>query len=381
MKRKTPGRLNVRVEAERMVLSDGLQPFMFRSWKGTMFLQAQFTAPPGFKAAGVNVIPGDGICGNVISRDAGNSWQRWHPKEWSKRQPFFEGAFTQLRDGTILMVEWIADVTKKAGKFEARLWESKDDLKTLRGPITALIDLPQAKAGGYDDGGRPYSGVTFHRTVVELPCGDLLAAVYCWFKGDDTPCPYQPKMCKFRCVVLRSSDRGRHWRFASTIAADSKVGEEGFDEPVMIRLSKGRHVGRLICLMRTGSLGCPIYQANSGDEGKTWSKPRPLSFHGVDPDLVEMADGTLACSFGWRTRRWTEARPPARHGNYVIFSRDGGDTWTNLTCLPIEANANVACTTCYTTIREIAPRRLLVVYDIGRWGLPVRYVGSRVVRV
>ncbi|OGV68568.1 MAG: hypothetical protein A2269_01340, partial [Lentisphaerae bacterium RIFOXYA12_FULL_60_10] len=331
MTMKKSRKLNVRVGAERIVLTDGLQPFMFRSRRGTIFLQSQLTAPPGFKAVAVNVIPRDGIGGNVISRDNGRTWQRWHPKAWSKRQPYFEGAYTQLRDGTILLMEWIAGMTKHPGKFEARLWESADDLKTLRGPIIAPVDLPQAKAGGYDDGGRPYSGVTFHRTILELPHGDLLAAVYCWFKEDETPCPYQPRMCKFRCVALRSSDRGHHWRYASTIAVDPKTGEEGFDEPVMIRLSRGPRAGRLICLMRTGSIDCPIHQVDSDDEGRTWSRPRPLAFHGVDPDLVEMSDGTLACSFGWRTERWTEARPPAKHGNYVIFSRDQGRTWAGLT--------------------------------------------------
>jgi hypothetical protein len=350
---------------------------MFRSRNGTLFLQAQLTMPPGIKINKKNVIPGDGICGNVLSRDGGRTWQRWSPKDWQKRRGYFEGEITELRDGTILMMEYVADLGQRRGEFVTKLWESKDDLKTLRGPIRAKIHLPQAKGVGYDDGGRPYTGVTFHRTLLPMPHGELLATIYCWFKGDDTPCPYMPKMCKFRCVLLRSRDRGRRWEFVSTIAADQKIGEEGYDEPVMVRLSKGLRAGRFICLMRTGCYECPIYQTESDDEGRTWSKPRPLWFRGVDPDLIEMSDGTLVCSFGWRTKNWFAPKPPAKLGNCVVFSRDQGETWTHLTRLRIEPHANTPWTTCYTTVREIAPGRLLVVYDIGRWGMPVRYIGSR----
>jgi hypothetical protein len=279
------------------------------------------------------------------------------------------------------MMEYVADVGRRPGEFVTSLWESKDDLKTLRGPIRARVRLPQAKSVGYDDGGRPYTGVTFHRTLLRMPNDDLLATVYCWFKGDNTPCSYLPKMLKFRCILLRSKDRGRHWEFVSTIAVDPKIGEEGYDEPVMVRLSKGPRAGRFICLMRTGCYERPIYQTASDDEGRTWSKPRPLWIRGVDPDLIELSDGTLACSFGWRTKNWLRPKPPLKLGNYVIFSRDQGETWANLTRLPIEPNANTPWTTCYTTVREIAPGKLFVVYDIGRWGMPVRYIGSREVTV
>jgi hypothetical protein len=188
-------------------------------------------------------------------------------------------------------------------------------------------------------------------------------------------------MCKFRSFLLRSADRGRHWSYVATIAADSAIGQEGFDEPVMLRLSRGPRAGRLICLLRTGSWGCPLRQAVSDDDGASWTRPRPLPFHGVDPDLIEMRDGTLVCSFGWRTKDWHTSRPGYRHGNYLAFSRDQGVTWTRLTRLPFEKYAGVRCSTCYTTVREIAPGRLLAVYDIGRWGHPIRFVAGREVRV
>jgi hypothetical protein len=377
---ETRRRFHIDIGSERIVLADGLQPFLFRSRRGTIFLQAQLSTPLGYVKTKEHHTVNDYPCGNVISRDNGKTWKRWRPKEWEQRQPYFEGECTQLRDGTILMLEWVAVLGRKRGVFEGRLWESKDELETLR-LSRCHVHLPQAKTRGYDDGGLPYQGITFHRSLLELPGGDLLATNYCWFKGDDTPCPYMPKMWKFRTVLLRSTDRGRNWSYVSTIAADPRVGEEGFNENVMVRLSKGPRAGRLICLIRTGCHDCPIYQTVSDDEGATWAKARPLWIHGVDPDLIEMSDGTLVCSFGWRTKNWYKPKPPSKLGNYLVFSRDQGETWTNLTRLAIEPHANTPWTTCYTTVREIAPRQLLVVYDIGRWGMPVRYIGSREIRL
>ena len=130
----------------------------------------------------------------------------------------------------------------------------------MRGPLVCRIDLPQAK-GGFDDTGRPYSGVTFHRTILALPGGELLATIYCWFHEDNLPSSYEAKMNRYRCVLLRSSDRGETWRYGATIASDATVGEEGFDEPVMIRLSRGPRAGRLVCLMRTGNRTSPLYRS------------------------------------------------------------------------------------------------------------------------
>jgi hypothetical protein len=283
-----------------------------------------------------------------------------------------EGAGAVLQDGTVLICEWIADGPDEQGNFTMHTWESRDNLATLEGPFPGIIPLPQAKIG-YDDCGHPYTGVTFHRTLLQLPCGDLLATVYCWFTGDNTPCPYQPRMCKFRCILLRSGDRGRTWRYVSTIAADHTVGEEGFDEPVMVRLTHGTHAGRLIVHMRTGSTDCPIYQAHSDDDGATWSAPRPLPVTGVDPDLVEAADSTLVGVVGRRS--WSE--PLQKCYYQVILSEDGGDSWRIAATWKWEPHAGVQHTTSYPALVEVEPNHLLVAYDIGVWSTPVRYVAVR----
>src|SRR5262249_39053598 len=166
--------------------------------------------PAGYRLPPKNVYPG--LPGTAVSRDGGAGWELWHPAEGQGLGPIFEGAAVQLRDGTVRVFDWIADGPSAAGDFTGTMWETTDEWRTLRGPTPFRVHLPQAK-GGHDDTGKPYSGVTFHRSVLELPGGDLLTSIYCWFAEDDLPSSYEPKMNRFRCVLLRSGDRGANWRY------------------------------------------------------------------------------------------------------------------------------------------------------------------------
>ena len=380
---------------ERLVLTDGLQPFGFRTASGKIIVQAQTTFPVGYRQPERNRWPG--MIATVVSKDDGRSWALWHPKPEQGLGPVTEGAATPLSDGTFLMLNWVAEFTAPGAPWAGKRWLSRDDFATVEGPLDMEVEIPQAKIG-FDDGGAPYGAVTFHRTVMEIPGGDLLAAAYCWFEGDDTPSTYQPNMCKMRSVLLRSADRGRHWRYVSTIAVDPTVGQEGFDEPVMVRLARGPRAGRLICLMRTGNDDSPLYQAHSDDEGRTWSSPRRLHLIGVDPDLKALSDGTLVCSMGRRIFTNSGQRHHEK-GYHLAFSTDQGDTWSPmLQTPPMEAYSMTVAGrrpeepsgllkpgdrvwTDYSTVLEIAPDSLLLLYDVGMWGLTIRYIASRTIRV
>jgi hypothetical protein len=199
------------------------------------------------------------------------------------------------------------------------------------------------------------------RSILQLPDGDLLAPAYGHFESDRFPTEYEPKMNKMRSFLLRSRDGGGTWSYVSTIASDP-VEQEGFGEPVLVRLNKGPKSGRLLCQMRTGREN-PIYQCESDDEGKNWTRPTPLRWVysrfgrsrpivGVDPDLIEMQDGTLVMSYGHK--------PDYReHGNYLAFSLDQGHSWTQVTRI------SSTVTMAYTGVREIAPGELFVVYTVS----------------
>jgi hypothetical protein len=62
--------------------------------------------------------------------------------------------------------------------------------------VQAKVYLPEAK-GGYDDSGHRSSGLTIHRTLIEMPDGDLIATASWWFKQDVTPSIPEPKMDSF----------------------------------------------------------------------------------------------------------------------------------------------------------------------------------------
>lgn len=355
--------LSLTIGPARRILPDAQQPFLLQARGGRLLLTGQLPAPAG--------TPFPGPWAAMVSDDAGQSWRRWQQPEIPGGSPFHEGCGAPLADGTFLLLSWSARGPSATGAWVAQRWESRDDLASFQGPYPARLHLPQAK-GGFDDDGNPVPEVFLHRSLLQLPGGDLLLTAYGWFHGDDTPSTYRPSMRKLRSLLLRSSDGGANWSLASTIAVDPAVGEEGFNEPALVRLSRGPRAGRLIAHLRTGSNKTyprnPIYQAVSDDDGACWSAPRPLPWDNVDPDLIELADGTLAASFGCRTpesRVHLAALPPktigARHGNYLAISRDGGEHWD----APVQVTHEPS--SCYTTLREIAPGRLLLVYDIGDW--------------
>lgn len=372
------GPLKLVIGPEQIILPDGLQPFLFQSAKGTLILQAQLPFPPGYVKPPKNAYPG--LPGTVRSTDGGKKWQRWSPSAGQREGPIFEGNAVALRDGTILVFEWVAEGPRPDGTFMGKVWESADDWQTLTGPFEAKVALPDGK-GGFDDGGHPYPGVNIHRSLIELPDGDLLSTAYGWFKPDSTPTPYMKSMNKFRSILLRSKDRGRNWSLVSTIAVDPAVGEEGFAEPALVRLTGGKHQGRLIAHMRTGRIN-NVYQTESDNEGRTWTKPHVLPFHGVDPDLIEMKNGIVVSGFGWRTEESLRKPKPGeerqigpQHGNYVAFSLDQGESWVNVTQVTKEL------TTSYVTVREVQPDRLLLVYDKYWWDHKDRAVAGRFVDV
>jgi hypothetical protein len=398
--------LRVEIGPERMVLCDGLQPFLFTTGSGKLVLQAQFHFPPNYIHQERDEYPG--LPGTVTSTDNGASWWLWRPQnflsadpmviglketpQWMKSGasslgPIFEGTAAQLDDGSIIVVQYGADGPDSRGLWRGKLWVSQDDFNTVT-PMPMTVRMPEAR-NSIGDAGQVW-GVRFRRRILPLPGpgagagagGELLMCAYTVFESDKTPNTTLASNTKCRSVLLRSRDKGRSWDYVSTIAQPGDADtEEGFDEPVIARVSRGPREGRLVSLMRTGSFEWPIYQAISDDGGATWSPPRPLPFRGVDPDLIEMADGTLVCACGWRTKLNPDMTVPRNHGYYLSFSFDQGDTWSPIVRFPLEPYSVWRYGTCYGSIAEVEPGVLLFVYDVGSWDWPVRYTASRTIRV
>jgi hypothetical protein len=383
---------------ERMVLDDGLQPSMLCTKTGALVVQSQNSKKP---------FPQERIfypyaMSTVISRDNAKTWNKFAFPAGNNGVDI-EGGVIQLRDETILALETFVTPGKKADQGEGLLYYSNDDWHTLQGPVSINFNIPNAEFyNSSDDNGRPHNAMRLHRRILELPNGDLLTTIYGWQKGDNEPSGYTPTMKKTRVMLFRSKDKGRNWNYVCTVAADSQVGTEGFGEPVIARVSKGVHQGRLICLMRTGR---ELYKTISDNEGKTWNKPEPIVFAGrdvyatdqwkemfketkikgeliinnpnqiigavVDPELLELRSGILVAAFGVRIPARAYKQNPTHpwNGNYLAFSTDGGDTWGNITQL-----TSGIYTTHYMAVEEMKKgNSIFVTYDFGYWG----YKGGR----
>ena len=388
-------RIKTTVSEKAEVLKEGLQPFLFCSENGTLVMQAQLPyAPFGTK----NKLVLHDRMATMVSRDRGQSWRQFIHRP-NEDEVNIEGGVVQLKKGEILMLDTYVVPTGKPGRGTGELWRSKDDWNSLEGPYDVDFDIPEINFyASKDDGGNPHDAGRLHRSIIELPGGDLVTLMYVWFHQDTSPSSYMPSMKKTRAILIKSSDGGNSWKYVSTIAADPGIGTEGFTEPVLARTSQGR----LICIMRTGR---QLYEAHSDDDGLTWSVYRPVVFEGidifdtikweglfkgrklshpvmtgamVDPDLIEMKNGVLVCAFGVRIPEKAYWVDPSyeNNGNFLAFSLDQGKTWSHI----VRITSGIL-TTHYMGIRESEPGVLYVAYDLSCWRQPGRCVMGCTVKV
>ncbi len=386
-------RVKVSFGPEQLVIKGGLQPSMVITKTGALVVQSQLPE----HSIPVRRQSSHWAFGTVISRDSGATWTRI-PLKAGENGLNMEGGAIQLRDGSLLALDTYVVPGERPGEGVGERYVSTDDWQTLQGPEKITLNLPGVNfLSSKDDMGRPHNAVRFHRRILELPNGDLLTTLYGWFEGDNEPAGYMPTMKKTRVVLMRSTNRGRHWVLVSTVAVDPKVGTEGFNEAVLGRVSSGPQAGRLICKMRTGR---EQREATSDDEGRTWTPayPRvyadidvyrtekwaemfrgakdkkgqpidnnPIELIGavVDPDLLELRSGVMVATFGVRVpprANWPRAEHPW-NGSYVAVSLDHGATWSHV----VRMTSGVL-TTHYTAIEEMPQdNRIYFVYDLGDW--------------
>lgn len=256
----------------------------------------------------------------------------------------------QLADGTVISSGgFIRKHTDgKAFFFD---WRSYDNGATFEGPIETPVTFPeelketsQSLVGGTSAG-------HICRLPIMLESGDILCLVDGVFKSDDENAS--------RIMLIRSTDQGQSWTYHATVVQNLKG--EGYCEPAIARLPNEEFV----CIMRTGS-GSPMYQTRSSDNGITWSVPISSEALGVYPCLLSMSNGILACSYGRVEPRREDYYPPEipkKHryysaGDMVMFSVDGGRTWTDHTTIWYGPSTG------YSTLVEPSPGELLCAYDV-----------------
>jgi hypothetical protein len=190
-------------------------------------------------------------------------------------------------------------------------------------------------------------------------------------------------------VLIASSDEGQTWHYYSTVAGPDPAlkgqpGYEGPCEPGITELSDGE----LMCIFRVGSgARWHLGRAYSNDGGRTWSSPDSLPAFSVMPSIVRTAGGTLAISSGrpgigvWlsrdpRGRHWEMIDIVAFHNKWAPDASyridapywGGPASYEQNPLYPRPRDGKMVEaprfeTTSYTKLVEIAPDRLLLIYD------------------
>jgi photosystem II stability/assembly factor-like uncharacterized protein len=339
---KASDSLNVKV-AETVLITKSRAycwfPNVCKLWTGelivTLGMAPDATDPEG------NLGGASAFC---VSKDGGKTWSRR-----VLEGPLFSAAQRDPEsDGSMMGLSFHLFPSDLGGTnvFETTLTEISDHAQVITHRSGIRVSLPEApettRVEQSSGGGRTTEvpDMVFHGSILDSLDGGLLASMYGTFQGEKSS----------RVILAQSRDKGRTWSYLSTIAQAKErwpgMGNDGACEPGIVRLADGR----LFCIMRTGSDGL-MYQTWSADDGKSWEKPVPSGVKGVDPQLRLMENGVLACSYG---------RPgPVT----LMFSRDGtGKTWSNITPIFNEMSTR------YTGLIEVAPNRLLLVYDHVPYG-------------
>lgn len=252
-------------------------------------------------------ISNDGRILTIRSTDGGRTWGDLQVVCETPYTDEREASLVRLSDGTILMNEWPNPNYDHHGRYQQRPTETYRGRpggiyigrSTDNGHTWSFTDRPLDPA--------PYGFVGSSERIVELPSGRLLMAVYGWNQARNHAAS----------AVFRSDDHGTTWTYHRTIA---DVPGMRLGEPAMLRT----RAGRLISILRNEDSpigeGGVFWQTFSDDGGDTWSPARRSAIPGTrnPASLVELADGTIICVYGWRG-------DPA--GMYVIASYDQGETW------------------------------------------------------
>lgn len=256
--------------------------------------------------------------GDVImlrSKDNGKTWSEKQVVAGIKGVDEREGCGIQLKDGTIIMGVFYNNLYNEDGSYgfnssEKRLAQpgkrylgaytihSKDNGKTWSEPYyVETAGMPFLNVEGPTD------------APIEMPDGSIVMGIIGYnFKGD-------PK--NRSAVMLKSTDKGKTWKYLSTIAGDPGGRLGGFMEPGIVRTKSGRIVAGL----RNHGPDQAIWTTYSDDDGKTWAPVKQTEMIGHPADLIELSDGRLMISYGIRTPHDKPA------GVRACFSTDKGETW------------------------------------------------------
>ena len=232
----------------------------------------------------------DGRLDMVFSADEGETWSKPSlvvDTPLDDRDP----AIGQASDGTLIIGYYREANYNAQGKYDPALdkprdtWvtRSSDGGKTWQEPLQ--IDVSDIGWGS------PYG------RILNLPDGSMLMPIYGLEvrpAGQKSPPRADGKPGdRNHSYVYRSADHGKTWKRWSEIG-DGKI---QLNETALLRMPDGK----IIAAAR--SRGTDMLRAESTDDGRTWSKLRPLTPLNVHPaDLLLLPDGRVLLTAGQRNK-------------------------------------------------------------------------------
>ncbi len=181
---------------------------------------------------------------------------------------------------------------------------------------------------------------------------------------------------KRRPVVYASVNNGAFWTFLSFITPATDDGAAEPDRTMPLRFGAHRYFypraimldeHRILCSVRcqrdpTSLLWTEVFLSEDG--GRTWRFLSRVNDWGAPGDLVRMADGRIACVYGYRL-------PP--FGIRARLSEDDGATWGSELILRDDGGS---WDLGYPRVVEAEPGRLLTVYYMNRKDDPIQMNGG-----
>ena len=217
-----------------------------------------------------------------------------------------------------------------------------------------------------------------------LQMGDRLLATGYMRTGADQEVRKEEQVIS---LLFVSEDKGRTWRYFSTIAdpfvmtADSRrrdPEDQGFrgrawprelleaSETSIIQLADGD----LMAVFRTGSF-LDLGRAYSSDGGRSWTQAEPIPPYSVEPSMVRTENDTIVLSSGRPgIRVWFATDPRAKRWQDIDIL-EHHNHWAPDATYRISQQGQTGGrgqTTSYTEIVEISANRLLLVYDRAPFG-------------
>ena len=177
---------------------------------------------------------------------------------------------------------------------------------------------------------------------------------------------------KRRPVVYASVDGGAFWAFVSFMTPALDDGAADGDRSVNFKFAAYRYFyprgimmpdGRIVASVRcqrdpTGVLWTEVFDSDDG--GRTWRFLSRVNDWGAPGDLACMADGRLACVYGYRL-------PP--YGVRARLSEDGGRSWAREIIIRDDGGS---WDLGYPRVIERRAGELLTVYYMNRADDPIR---------